>query len=155
MPAQVLNVTVDDAKARAYLDKVVKELPTRAGNITWNLTQIAASSIKEEAGSAFSFPRPYLVNTIKPKLIKEKKEYAVMSAKHGPIVERGRGPGKMPPPLGIIDDWARKAGMSSYALRKSIAEKGTRGRHFIRNGLIKAQPRFNSYIQKEARRLME
>jgi len=153
MPAQMVTVTVQD-NATAYINKIVKELPAKSGNMAWNITQIASSSIKQEANSAFSFPRPYLGTTIRPQKMGE-KEYAILAARYALAVERGRKPGKMPPPLGIIEEWARKAGINPYALAKSIATKGTVGRHFIRNGMIKAKPRIDEYVRKEARRLVE
>jgi len=157
MAFKAITVTVDDKKAVAYIDKLVKNLPERVGNLGWNITQIAASGIKEEANSAFSFPRPYLSTTIRPQKLK-KMEYAVttgLKRKQVMAIERGRMPGKSPPVKANIKRWAESAGVNPYVLARSIGEKGTKGTHFIRNGMIKGKPRIDEYVKRESRRLVK
>jgi hypothetical protein len=51
---------------------------------------------------------------------------------------RGRGPGK-PPPISKIEKWAIAAGISPYALAKSIAKNGTE-RWRSRDNILKQDP---------------
>ena len=162
--AEALEIKIDSSKFEAYIGGVIRKLPERFGNMGWNIAQIEASSIRQEANSVFSkgFPRPLLSTTIRPVVLEEKKRYAVKAdAKNEEgkeywfYVERGRRPGRNPPVGPTFREWARKAGRNPYGLSKAIGDKGTKGTHFVRNGRIKAQPKVDSFIRRESRRLIE
>ena len=61
----------------------------------------------------------------------------------------GRGPGKMPP-LGPIESWMEAKGLtgSSYAIRKHIADFGTKGNDFLSPVLEKVKEKLVQKIQK-------
>jgi len=147
-----IDIFIDDNEVRNYLKRIMRETPNRANNIVFNMAQIYAGSIKKSANDVFSYPRPYLSKTIRAKKFGE-WDYTVEAASYAAHVEKGRRPGKQPPPLKIIEDWANKAGIEPYFLYRSIAEKGTKARPFIDPGIAKAEPRIKSYLKKEVGRL--
>ena len=61
----------------------------------------------------------------------------------------GRGPGKMPP-LEPIESWMEAKGLtgSSYAIRKHIADFGTKGNDFLSPVLEKVKEKLVQKIQK-------
>jgi len=128
-----VSISVDDRKARDTIGRILSNHPKMGNQMVWNMTQQYAKGIKMTAGNAFSYPRPYLSKTIKPKKVEE-GQYAVMMARYAWLVDRGRKPGPVAD-TGILRNWAKKAGIPYPVLRRSIAKKGTRPRPFILNGI--------------------
>jgi len=164
-------MTMDAKNATIYVKNVVKKLPERAGNMGWNIAQITAAAVRKEAGSIFRHPRPYLISTIRPDVLEPKKRYAVkVEAKNEEgkfywyYVEHGRGPSTKrtktgrPQPARLtqaLEAWAIAEGKDPWAVAWAIGREGTRAKPFVEKGFIKAQPRIDSYIERESRRLIE
>lgn len=52
------------------------------------------------------------------------------SVAYGLWVEKGRGPGKMPP-VAALQPWARRHGVNPYVLARAIGRKGTKPQPFL------------------------
>lgn len=71
-------------------------------------------------------------------------------------VETGRAPGKMPP-VDAIAYWVTRKGLAegddvqrvAYLIARKIAARGTKGAHMMEQGIQTAQPRIESYWQRE------
>lgn len=128
-----------DKRLRDSLGRIRSNLPIVTNRTSWMVVQKCAKHIRKSASGRFSFPRGYLENSIKPRKIGNNR-YAVIAAHYSWFVDMGRRAGRAPPLSPKFAQWARKAGISPYKLRASIARKGTRPRQFIRAGLLSARP---------------
>lgn len=69
------------------------------------------------------------------------------SVAYGLYAEKGRGPGRMPP-VAAIEGWARRHGMNPFALARSIARKGTKGKPYMRPAFEQNVGRVTSLFEK-------
>lgn len=66
------------------------------------------------------------------------------SLKYGLFVELGTKPHW--PPIGPLKGWARRHGVSPYALQAAIAKRGTRAQPFMRPALEKSKEDIDKYV---------
>ena len=89
---------------------------------------------------------------------RSKSEYGIRMKGYGPIVETGRGRGKIPPMSNEIVQWVSKAWGSSglmskvYYFRQRFHTKRSKAKPFIRPGIATAKPKIQRIIIKYIRR---
>jgi hypothetical protein len=83
------------------------------------------------------------------------QQFSMTAADHWINVEKGRRPNKPMPPVSIIASWMRLKGItgSAWAIAKSIAKKGIKGRFPLRHALRKARPAMRAAFDRAATRL--
>jgi len=135
-------------------------LPIMLDRLLWKAIKRYELRIKEQAARAFTFPRPYLIKTIRAKK-RGRNAYVIEGARYAWFVEFGRRPGKAPPPSRQLERWAdlyitgppygefprRK---KAIILGKGIARKGTRPRPFIRPGIRRAHAEIIKMLRAES-----
>ena len=85
-------------------------------------------------------------------IISPKKKYGKYDAT---VIELGRRPGKMPPWKQEWNPdfykWSKSKGIEPFVLARSIARKGTRPTHFVRNTKEAVEPRINRWANEVVR----
>jgi len=66
------------------------------------------------------------------------------NVEYAPYVELGTRPHW--PPVGALEVWARRHGMSEFAIRRKIAMYGTEGRHYLQGAFDKSREQIAALI---------
>ena len=66
------------------------------------------------------------------------------------VMERGRRPGGRMPPVDAIAGWLRRKGLphNAFAVARSIARRGIKGRFFMRQGFVATQKAMPNLLRK-------
>ena len=114
----------------------------------------AAHLVAREAKLTVPKGTSLLANSIQVKQTGRTRAEVYANANYGVFVELGRGPGGMPP-IQSIKDWLRVKGTddsdipsAAYLIARSIAQKGTKARPFMRDAAVKKEPAVQKILGK-------
>ena len=133
-----IKLTIDDKALQAAL----KDPQLIAGPVRDFLSQSAYAvefSAKELAPVDTGHMRDEIVTRLGPV-----RAIVISPVVYSPYVEFGTRP-HFPPP-GALQPWARRHGISAFALARAIARRGTKAHPFMRPALEKNKPNIRLFL---------
>ncbi len=154
-----LKITANTKEVVDELNTIKAKIPKLSNMMVRKAAEIMRDSLRKSVSETrFTHSTGYLKThiNIKPGKARGRRNlYYVTMPYYAWAVERGRMPGKWPPPPhgrvrgGVkLANWARSAGLPWRALRRSIGEKGTRPRPFMRRGITMGVKQIRSEMEK-------